>query len=85
MSEAVTPPPDTAARVSPEDLSADVEALPATWVTDLHQAVVALNNDQMLALIEAVRTQAPHLADTFTQWARDFEYDKLMTLIAPEA
>ena len=34
-------------------------------------AVVALDIDQMLALIEAVRSQAPHLADTLAQWVRN--------------
>ena len=83
--EAVTPPSDAAASVSLEELRAAVETLPAAWATDLYQAVVALNNDQMLTLIEAVRPQAPHLADTLAQWVHDFEYDKLMVLIASEA
>jgi hypothetical protein len=33
----------------------------------------------------AYKTQAPHLADTLAQWAHDFEYEKLMALVAPEA
>jgi CheY-like chemotaxis protein len=82
--EAVTPAPDAAASISPEDLRADVEALPAAWAIDLYQAIVALNNDQMLALIEAVRPQVPHLADTLAQWVHNFEYKKLMILVAPE-
>ncbi|MEE8390782.1 MAG: response regulator, partial [Anaerolineae bacterium] len=83
--EAVTPAPDAAASVSLEELRTTVETLPAAWATDLYQAAVALEPEQVLALIEAVRPQAPHLADTLAQWVRDFEYDKLMTLIAPEA
>ena len=83
--ETVTPAPDAAASVSPEDLSAAVEALPAAWATDLYQAAVALDADQMLALIKAVRPQAPHLADTLAQWVRAFEYERLMALVAPEA
>jgi CheY-like chemotaxis protein len=83
--EAVTPAPDAAVSVSPEDLRADVETLPAAWATDLYQAVVALDVDQMLALIVAARPQAPHLADTLAQWVRNFEYKKLLALIAPEA
>jgi signal transduction histidine kinase/DNA-binding NarL/FixJ family response regulator len=82
--EAVTPAPEAAASVSPEELRAAVEKLPAAWATDLHQATVALDIDQILALIEAVRPQAPHLADTLAQWTHDFEYEKLMALIAPE-
>jgi signal transduction histidine kinase/ActR/RegA family two-component response regulator len=83
--EAVTPAPEVAVSVSPEDLRAAVETLPAAWATDLYQAVVVLNNDQMLALIEAIRPQAPHLADTLSQWVHNFEYNKLMALVAPEA
>jgi signal transduction histidine kinase/DNA-binding response OmpR family regulator len=84
--ETVTPPaPEAATSVSPEELRADVEKLPAAWATDLYQATVALDINQILALIEAVRPQAPHLADTLAQWAHDFEYEKLMALIAPEA
>ncbi len=82
--EAVMPEPERGASVSLEDLRAAVETLPAAWVTDLDQAVTALDADQMLALIESIRSQAPQLANTLTQWVRNFEYDKLMTLIAPE-
>ena len=83
--ETVTPAPNTAASVSLEDLRAAVETLPAAWGIDLDQAITALDADRMLALIEAIRPQAPHLADTLAQWVRDFEYEKLMTLIASEA
>ncbi|MCP4544064.1 MAG: PAS domain S-box protein [Chloroflexi bacterium] len=82
--EAVTPTPDAAASVSQEDLRAAVEVLPATWATDLHQATVALDVEQMLTLIKAVHPQAPHLANTLAQWVRDFEYEKLMALTAPD-
>jgi PAS domain S-box-containing protein len=76
--------PDAAASPSREDLRATVETLPTAWAEDLYQAVVALDNDRMLALIEVVRPRAPHLADTLSQWIHDFEYEKLMTLVAPE-
>jgi len=83
--ETVTPAPNTAASVSLEDLRAAVETLPAAWGIDLDQAITALDADRMLALIEAIRPQAPHLAATLAHWVRDFEYEKLMTLIASEA
>jgi CheY-like chemotaxis protein len=83
--EAVTPAPEAAPSVPLEELRAAVETLPAAWATDLYQAIVALNNDQMLALIAAVRPQAPRLADTLAQWVHDFEYKRLMALVAPEA
>ncbi len=83
--EAVTPASEAAASVSPEDLRAAVETLPAAWATDLYQATVALDINQIHTLIEAARPQAPHLAGTLAQWAHDFEYDKLIALIEPEA
>jgi hypothetical protein len=48
-------------------------------------AAVVLDADRMLSLIKAIRPQAPHLADTLAQWVRDFEYEKLVALVAPEA
>ncbi|MCP4544815.1 MAG: hypothetical protein GY832_47725 [Chloroflexi bacterium] len=50
-----------------------------------NQAVTILDADQMLALIEAIRPQAPHLADTLAQWVRNFGYEKLIALVTPEA
>ena len=70
--------------MSPDALHADVEALPSGWAQDLYQATVALDYDRMLALIESVRPQAPRLSDTLAQWVRDFEYERLLTFIAPE-
>ncbi len=74
-----------AAQASMEELRATVETLPASWAADLYEAIIALNNEQMLAHIDAVRSQAPHLSDTLAQWVRNFEYDKLMLLVAPDA
>jgi PAS domain S-box-containing protein len=79
--ETITPAPDVATAVSLEELRASAETLPATWATDLYQAIIALDIDRMLALIEAVRPQVPHLADTLAQWVRNFEYEKLLALL----
>ncbi len=79
-----TPPPDTARRASPEELRAAVATLPADWGADLCQATVMLKVDRMLALIENVQTQAPELAETLAQWVHDFEYEKLLNLVAPQ-
>jgi CheY-like chemotaxis protein len=83
--ETITPAPAVAASVSLEDLYAAVETLPAEWAADLYQAAVALDPEQMLALIKAVRPRVSHLSDTLSQWVRDFEYEKLIALVAPEA
>ena len=76
---------DAPASVSPENLRNAVEALPTAWAADLYHAAVALDADKMLALIESVRPQAPHLSDTLAQWVRAFEYERLMALVGPEA
>jgi PAS domain S-box-containing protein len=83
--ETITPAPETALGAPLEDLHAAVATLPAAWAADLHQAATALDADQMLALIEAVRPQAPHLSDALAQWVRDLEYERLIALVAPEA
>ncbi len=82
--ETITPALDEAASVSLLALRAAVKTLPATWAADLYQAIVALDNSQIFALSEAVRPQAPDLADTLAQWVHNFKYDKMMTLISPE-
>jgi len=80
-----TPTPGTSAGMSLKELRAQVKALPDKWATNLYQAAVALNAEQMLELIESVRPQAPDLADTLAQWVRDYEYERLLTLVSPES
>jgi CheY-like chemotaxis protein len=82
--ETVTPAFDEAAIVSLPELRAAIETLPAAWAADLYQAIATLDINQILELIETVRQQAPDLADTLAQWAHDFDYEKMMTLISPE-
>jgi signal transduction histidine kinase/FixJ family two-component response regulator len=83
--ETVSSTSEAAERMSLGDLHAAIETLPAAWVADLYQAAIALDTDRMLALIETVRSQAPYVADTLAGWVRAFEYQRLMTLIAPDA
>jgi hypothetical protein len=69
--------------MSHQALRDTIQTLPPTWAADLHQATIALNTERMLALIEDVRPQAPHLADTLAGWIRNFEYERLMELVDP--
>ncbi len=82
--ETVTPALDEAASVSLSALRAAVKTLPAAWAADLYQAIVVLDNNQILELSKAARLQAPELADMLAQWVHDFEYNKMMMLISPE-
>ncbi|MBN2001808.1 MAG: GAF domain-containing protein [Anaerolineae bacterium] len=81
--EVLSSAPEISDHASPEALSVAVASLPAPWATELYQAAVDLNVDQMLALIESVRPQASYLSDVLTQWVHNFEYDRLMLLISP--
>ena len=83
--EAINPAPDADVSLSTQDLLTAVEVLPVAWATNLYEAIISLNNDQMLAIIESVRPQIPHLADTLVQWVHNFEYKKLKALVAPDA
>jgi CheY-like chemotaxis protein len=62
-----------------------LRALPARWRADLRQAVVRANFTQMLDLIADIHGQHPELADTLTELAQNFEYDRLAALIQDQA
>jgi hypothetical protein len=70
--------------VPSQEFRTTVEGLPVGWVEDMRQASVALDIEQMLALIETIRPQAPQLAATLEGWVLDFEIDKLLTLTTPK-
>jgi len=70
-------------RVPPNELREAIEKLPPSWTADLRQAVIALDVENMLALIESIRLQAPQLADVLAKWVHGFEYEKLMALVEP--
>jgi len=80
--ETVTSAFDEIEGKSLSELQVAVERLPAAWANDLHQAIDTLDINQIFALIEAARPQAPELADMLAQWTHNFEYDKMMTLIS---
>ncbi|HOT90150.1 MAG TPA: ATP-binding protein [Anaerolineae bacterium] len=65
---------------TPEDLHETLKTLSPAWVADLHQASIALDAGRMLSLIAEIRPQAPHLADTLSQWVHNFDYEKIIQL-----
>jgi len=79
--EATTPTTQMVEHGSPQELREAIERLPAAWIVDLHQSAVALDVERILALIKAIRPQAPYLADTLDRWVHDYEFDKLLALI----
>jgi two-component system sensor histidine kinase/response regulator len=79
---------DAARRGSWETVQAALQAaiaeMPTSWPHDLYEAATALNAGQMVALIEVLRPQAPHIADTLAHWVHDYEYDKIIALLESE-
>ncbi|MEJ5311336.1 MAG: ATP-binding protein [Anaerolineae bacterium] len=67
---------------TPDNLRVALATLPAAWVADLRQATVTLDAARLLALIADIRPQAPHLADTLSQWVHNFDYEKIIQLVA---
>jgi len=81
--DTVAPTLEMGEKISQEELRLIMNKLPSAWVNDLHQAAVSLDVEQVQALIEAIRPQAPQLADVLDQWMHNFEFDKLLTLTRP--
>ncbi|MBN1641113.1 MAG: PAS domain S-box protein [Anaerolineae bacterium] len=74
---APTPPATTRDALAPAALA----ALPASWLTQLQQATIRANLDQVLALTEQVRAQNAALADALADLANGFEYKAILNLI----
>jgi signal transduction histidine kinase/ActR/RegA family two-component response regulator len=60
---------------------AALAALPLDWRTELQQATMRADLNQMLNLIEQIRDQNSDLADRLARMALDFEYRALLALI----
>lgn len=60
---------------------AALATLPADWLADLRQATVKADFDQILNLIEQIRSQNAALADALEKLANDFEYKKILAVI----
>jgi len=82
--ETTTPEQQVTEHAQSHNLQDAIERLPIAWVTDLRQSVVALDVEKMLALVEIIHSQEPHLADTLTKWVHNFEYEKVLALVEPD-
>jgi two-component system sensor histidine kinase/response regulator len=58
-------------------------ALPADWVTSLHQAANQLDGDLILGLLDQIREQNAPLADALASLVHNFRFDTIMTLTEP--
>jgi signal transduction histidine kinase/DNA-binding NarL/FixJ family response regulator len=60
---------------------AALATLPPDWMTELQQATMKANLNQILTLIDQIREQDAALADALANLAQDFEYKKILNLI----
>ena len=58
-----------------------LSALPPDWVTDLQQATMKANLNQILTIIDQIREQNAALAGALENLVHDFEYKKILALI----
>jgi len=74
-------PPTTAeagaARLTPAQLA----VLPADWVANLRQAILAADMDQIQTLIDQIREQDRALANELQRLADNFQIDQLQLLV----
>jgi len=60
---------------------AALAALPPDWVTELQQATMKADLNQILAIIDQIREQNAALADGLADMAQNFEYKKILNLV----
>ncbi len=54
------------------------------WVLGVKEAIVAIDTDLIQKHIDRITTIAPSFGKTLTRLADDFQYDRILSLIAPE-
>jgi CheY-like chemotaxis protein len=68
-----------------EKLTEGIAALPLDIVTNLYQATINLDLDEMLTLIAQIRHSNDALAHTLADLANNFQYQRILTLTQPIA
>ena len=74
--QAELPPPSSALSLNAMDLT----VMPAAWVEQLLQAVMQLNDKEVLALVEQIPADYGGLAQGVAQKVKDFDFEQLMKL-----
>ncbi len=62
--------------------TANLSAMPAVWLDELHQAASRANMKHLLTLIAQIPPAHPHLATTLTQLVNDFCFEEIVNLLA---
>jgi PAS domain S-box-containing protein len=74
-------PPFAAEQQPRQPLTAEtLQVLPLAWIQQFYQAIVRLDETQMLALIAEVADAQPDLAQHLTHRVQNFDYDLLLNL-----
>jgi len=71
-----SPSPVDTSRLSPEDL----KGMPISWITQLHQAAIQLNNKQILQLVEQIPPEQALMAKKLTDLVNNFRCDVIMNI-----
>jgi CheY-like chemotaxis protein/nitrogen-specific signal transduction histidine kinase len=64
-----------------EELESGMATLPADWVANFREAVIALDTDLIATCIDQIRSQNERLADVLAGLVDDFEFDKVLDII----
>lgn len=63
--------------ITPKDLHA---IMPTEWLAELHQAAIKGFDHQILHLIEQIPADNANIATILTEWANNFQFDKITNL-----
>jgi hypothetical protein len=74
-------PPTTAEAGAARLTAAQLAVLPADWVANLRQAILAADMDQIQTLIGQIREQDRALANELQRLADNFQIDQLQLLV----
>ncbi len=72
---------DAVSEIDFQKLEFDMAALPADWLTDFQEAVIALDTDVLATCIDQIRPQNEWLANLLTGMVDNFQYDKISAVI----
>ena len=80
--EAEVPMAEESSNASISDLSTEIlKTLPADWLAQFHQALIQLNQVQMLTLIETLPPEQAPIAGALHRKVHDFDFEPLLDLL----
>ncbi|MEM9908297.1 MAG: ATP-binding protein, partial [Cyanobacteria bacterium P01_D01_bin.44] len=58
-----------------------LNVMPASWLSDLHQAASQLKGKRVLQLIEQIPPEQAHLARSLREFAENYQFDKIVGML----